>query len=51
VHFGIYRGTPVAVKKIFDPNITEELMEEFHTELSMLRNLKHPKITLLMGVI
>jgi len=26
IHRGIFHGTPVAVKKIFDPRMTEELL-------------------------
>lgn len=47
---GQWRGTLVAVKKIFDPVITEELKEEMENEVLMLHYLRHPNIVLLMGV-
>ena len=40
----------MAVKKIFDPVITEELKEEMENEVRMLHYLRHPNIVLLMGV-
>lgn len=50
VHKGIYKNTPVAVKKIFNPNVTTEMMEEFNNEIDMLNRLRHPNIVMLMGV-
>jgi len=50
VHHGTWRCTPVAVKKIFDPVITEELRAEFETEVRMLSRLRHPNIVTLMAV-
>ena len=50
VHKGFYKGTSVAVKKIFNPNITSEMMDEFNNEIDMLNRLRHPNIVLLMGV-
>jgi predicted Ser/Thr protein kinase len=29
VHRGFWRGTPVAVKKWFDPSMSEEMMQDF----------------------
>jgi serine/threonine protein kinase len=39
----------VAVKKIFDPVITDELLEEMRNEVIMLSFLRHPNIVQLMG--
>lgn len=50
VHHAVWRRTPVAVKKIFDPVITEELRSEFENEVRMLRRLRHPNVVTLMGV-
>jgi len=47
----MWRGSEVAVKKIFDPNITTELLEEVHNEISVIATLRHPNIVLLMGVV
>jgi serine/threonine protein kinase len=41
----------VAVKKVFNPNVNEELMKEFNNELSMLSKYRHPKIVLLIGAV
>lgn len=38
------------MKKIFNPNITPELMEEIENEIEMLALLRHPSIVLLMAV-
>ena len=43
-------GTPVAIKKIFDPRLTDELLYEIYNEVVMQSILRHPKIALLMGV-
>jgi serine/threonine protein kinase len=40
----------VALKKIFNPNITPELMAEIDNEIEMLATLRHPNIVLLMAV-
>jgi len=37
-------GIPVAVKVIFDPKITEDLLEEFNNEIEKLFILRHPYI-------
>jgi serine/threonine protein kinase len=51
VYKGIFRGTEVAIKKIFDPVIRPELLAELKNEISMLNYLKHPNIVLLMGLV
>ena len=35
IHTGLCNGTPVAIKKIFDPNITDALLEEIQNEIVM----------------
>lgn len=47
---GIWRNTDVAIKIIFDPVITEELIAEIRNEVQMLSILRHPKICMLMGM-
>lgn len=44
-------GSDVAIKKIFDPRMTEELLAEIHNEIVMQSILRHPNIVLLMGLI
>jgi len=50
VHHAVWHCTPVSVKKIFDPVITDELRGEFENEVRMLRRLRHPNIITLMAV-
>ena len=40
----------VAVKIIFDPNVTEKLLEEFYNEIEKLLILRHPNIITLYGI-
>lgn len=49
IHKGLLNGTPVAIKKIFDPSITNELLAEIQNEIVMQSILRHPNIALLMG--
>ena len=41
VHKGSWHGTRVAVKKLFDPNISHELLAEFDNEVQKLEMLRH----------
>lgn len=50
VHHATWNCTPCAIKKIFDPVITEELRSEFENEVRMLRRLRHPNVVTLMAV-
>jgi hypothetical protein len=50
IHKGFWRGSRVAIKKIFDPNLTKELMDEIYNEVLIMSILRHPKICLLLGV-
>ena len=50
IHRGFLNGTPVAIKKIFDPNVTEDLLNEIQNEIIMQSILRHPNIALLMAV-
>ena len=43
-------GIPVAVKVIFDPKITEALLEEFNNEIEKLFILRHSYIIQLYGI-
>lgn len=47
---GVWRSTDVAIKIIFDPVITEDLLSEIRNEVQMLALLRHPKIVMLMGM-
>ena len=47
---GNWRGCDVAVKIIFDPVMTDDLLAEIENEVRMLSILRHPNIVLLMGI-
>ena len=51
IYKGFLNGSPVAIKKIFDPKITDDLLAEIQNEIIMQSILRHPNIALLMGVI
>ena len=51
IHVGKLNGTPVAIKKIFDPRLTDDLLNEIQNEIVMQSILRHPNIAMLMGVI
>lgn len=50
VHHAKWRCTLCAIKKIFDPVITDELKADFENEVRMLRRLRHPNVVTLMAV-
>lgn len=50
IKVGRWRSTDVAIKIIFDPVITEDLIAEIRNEVQMLSILRHPKIVMLMGM-
>lgn len=49
VQKGIFRGTDVAIKRIFDPVITDKLREEIDNEVSVLSKIRHPNIVMMMA--
>ncbi len=51
IHKGTLNGTVVAIKKIFDPRLTDDLLNEIQNEIVMQSILRHPNIVLLMGVV
>ena len=51
IHRGRYFDMDVAIKKVFNPNITEEILSEFTNEVTMLARYRHPNIVLLLGAI
>lgn len=45
----MWSGIKVAVKRIFDPVITDELKAEFNNEVNMLASLRHPNVVSILG--
>jgi serine/threonine protein kinase len=50
VYKAIWRGSNVAVKKIDTRKVQPEIIEEFCQEAEIMRRLRHPSLTLFMGV-
>jgi len=46
---GFWKGCPVAIKRWFDPKLTEAQIQEFREEVMILNELKHPNIALMIG--
>jgi hypothetical protein len=36
---------------VFNPNISEQLLDEFNNEINMLAKYRHPNIVLMIGAI
>eukprot|EP00898_Chlorokybus_atmophyticus_P007612 jgi/Chlat1/7852/Chrsp66S07298 len=49
VYRGVWRGTEVAVKLLLEQNITQEVLEDFRQEITMLSRLRHPNVILFLG--
>jgi len=50
IYKGRWHGTPVAIKKLFDPSNSPENLAELDNEVSKLGKLRHPNILSLLGV-
>ncbi|CAN8235019.1 unnamed protein product [Cochlearia groenlandica] len=51
VYRGDWHGTEVAAKKFLDQDITGEALEEFRSEVRIMKKLRHPNIVLFMGAV
>lgn len=49
VHKGTWHGTKVAIKKLFDPKIDDELLAEFDNEVQKLEQIRHPYILMVLA--
>lgn len=49
VHKGMWRGTPVAVKRLH-PHMRDTSMSDFVREAALMLNLRHPNVVALMGI-
>ncbi|XP_039016965.1 serine/threonine-protein kinase EDR1-like isoform X1 [Hibiscus syriacus] len=46
---GVWNGTDVAIKVFLEQDLTEENMEDFCNEISILGRLRHPNVILFLG--
>ncbi|KAL3640732.1 hypothetical protein CASFOL_015700 [Castilleja foliolosa] len=51
VYRGDWHGTEVAVKKFLDQEITGESLEEFKSEVRIMKKVRHPNVVLFMGAV
>ncbi|XP_052142440.1 probable serine/threonine-protein kinase SIS8 [Oryza glaberrima] len=51
VYRGEWHGTEVAVKKFLQQDISSDALEEFRTEVRIIKRLRHPNVVLFMGAI
>jgi len=51
VYRGDWHGTEVAVKKFLDQDLTGESLEEFKSEVRIMKRVRHPNVVLFMGAI
>ncbi|XP_059453116.1 probable serine/threonine-protein kinase SIS8 isoform X2 [Corylus avellana] len=51
VYRGDWHGTEVAVKKFLNQDISGESLEEFKSEVRIMKRLRHPNVVLFMGAV
>lgn len=51
VYHGDWHGTEVAVKRFLDQNFLGESLDEFRSEVRIMKRLRHPNVVLFMGAI
>ncbi|KAL4578815.1 hypothetical protein LXL04_014946 [Taraxacum kok-saghyz] len=51
VYRGEWHGTDVAVKKFLDQHITTESLDEFISEVRIMKRVRHPNVVLFMGAV
>ncbi|CAA0832422.1 protein tyrosine kinase family protein [Striga hermonthica] len=51
VYHGDWHGTEVAVKRFLDQDITGESLEEFKSEVRIMKRVRHPNVVLFMGAV
>ncbi|XP_078174471.1 putative serine/threonine-protein kinase SIS8 isoform X2 [Carex rostrata] len=51
VYKGDWHGTEVAVKKFLHQDISSDALEEFRSEVRIMKRLRHPNVVLLMGAV
>jgi len=50
IYNGYYLNTKVAIKKVFDPVMSEGLLKETKNEIVCLNKLRHPNIVSIIGI-
>ncbi|XP_076913295.1 putative serine/threonine-protein kinase SIS8 isoform X2 [Bidens hawaiensis] len=51
VYRGDWHGTEVAVKRFLDQQVTVESLEEFRSEVGIMKRVRHPNVVLFMGAV
>eukprot|EP00250_Pteridium_aquilinum_P013535 c21400_g1_i1 orf=852-4133(-) len=51
VYRGDWHGTEVAVKKFLDQDISGDALEEFRSEVRLMKRMRHPNVVLFMGAV
>ncbi|XP_057817166.1 serine/threonine-protein kinase EDR1 isoform X2 [Cryptomeria japonica] len=51
VYHADWNGTEVAVKKFLDQDFSGDALEEFRSEVRIMRRLRHPNVVLFMGAV
>ncbi|KAL6183277.1 hypothetical protein ACLB2K_044688 [Fragaria x ananassa] len=51
VYHGDWHGTEVAVKRFLDQELLGESLDEFRSEVRIMKRLRHPNVVLFMGAI
>ncbi|KAJ8747831.1 hypothetical protein K2173_011540 [Erythroxylum novogranatense] len=51
VYRGDWHGTEVAVKRFLDQDIMSDSLEEFKTEVRIMKRVRHPNVVLFMGAV
>ncbi|TVU11912.1 hypothetical protein EJB05_45523, partial [Eragrostis curvula] len=51
VYRGEWHGTEVAVKKFLQQDLTSDALEEFRTEVRIMKRVRHPNVVLFMGAV
>eukprot|EP01006_Ploeotia_vitrea_P011275 TRINITY_DN30007_c0_g1_i1.p2 TRINITY_DN30007_c0_g1~~TRINITY_DN30007_c0_g1_i1.p2 ORF type:complete len:302 (-),score=8.27 TRINITY_DN30007_c0_g1_i1:1123-2028(-) len=49
IHHGYFRNSPVAIKTLFNPRVTNEVKQEYMDELLVMSKLKHSNIVTFLG--
>ncbi|XP_078432544.1 putative serine/threonine-protein kinase SIS8 isoform X2 [Wolffia australiana] len=51
VFHGVLHGTEVAIKKFLQQDLSGDALDEFRTEVQIMKRLRHPNVVLFMGAV